>query len=320
MRHQYPISLAFSCTIHKCQGMTTASAVVSLNRVFEPGMAYVALSRTTSLHGLRILDFHENKIYADPEVTTSLESMQKVEFGDVMPLLHCLPTVISLSLTLIQHNTEGLSAHIDDVQRHHELCLADILCFTETHLSGNLVPHELELDNYHMYKRNRHTSYSSPSQFSNRRGGGVAIYVRNNVQARLLQYVHGVTDLEVLVVKVEAPVKALIAVIYRPPDYNTNLFLPNLSNLLDSLNVIRHSPTIICGICGDFSEDLLGNRTKPIFELFQSRGYTQLITTATTEKNTLLDHIFISHQEHCVHSGVLQTYYSYHNPVFCVLS
>ena len=94
-------------------------------------MAYVGLSRTTSLQGLHIIDFEEDKIYSDPEITTSLENMQKAEFENAMPLLHCLSNSSS-SLTLIHHNTEGLSAHVDDVKKHHEMCFADILCFTET--------------------------------------------------------------------------------------------------------------------------------------------------------------------------------------------
>ncbi|XP_076838347.1 uncharacterized protein LOC143483367 [Brachyhypopomus gauderio] len=317
VRHQFPMKLAFACTVHKVQGMTTPSAVVSLQRIFEPGMAYVALSRTTSLSGLHIIDFNEDKIYADPEISNSLNNMKQASVSNALPLLNCLPLSSSPSLILIHHNTEGLSAHIEDVKSHHEICLADILCFTESHLSGQFVPDSLRLANYQMHKRNRHVSYSTHSHLANKNGGGVAIYVKHNIEASIMQYIQNVTDLEFLVLKVEAPIQALISVIYRPPDYSINLFLPNLCSLLNSLEIIEHGPVIICG---DFNEDLLSASKKPIFELFQSRGYTQLITAATTEKNTLLDHVYISNRQHCASSGVLQTYYSYHNPVYCILA
>ncbi|CAI5669492.1 unnamed protein product [Oreochromis niloticus] len=318
VRRQFPVKLAFACTIHKVQGMTTTSAVVSLKSIFEPGMAYVAVSRVTSLSGLYLLDMEEKKIFTNPEITAALENMKQANLDDMMPLLHVRQTLSrSEVFTIVHHNTEGLPAHINDIKSHHELCLADVLCLTETHLRGSFVAESLHLENYNLFKRNRHLSYTNFPQMANRSGGGVAVYVKSDIQVHEKQYIHNVTDLEFLALKVEAPVSALIAVVYRPPDYTLRPFLKNLVSLLDSLEIMDCHPIIVCG---DFNENVLSSANKPILELFESRGYAQVITAPTTEKNTLLDLIFISQPERCLHSGVTKTYHSYHDPVYCVLS
>ncbi|XP_030003880.1 uncharacterized protein LOC115428797 [Sphaeramia orbicularis] len=239
--HQlFPIKLAFACTAHKVQGMTMQRAVVSLKYVFESGMGYVALSRTTLLQGLHIVDYNENKIYADPLITAALQNMPRASFHTVTPLLEHFKTTdpVVQTLKIIHHNTEGLESHIVDIKSHHELRLADILCLTETHLHGSCVSPIVHLEGYNMFTRNRHVCYTKYPQMAQKHGGGVSVYFKAHIKTHPQTYIFNVTDLEYVLVKIEEPLEAMVAAVYRPPNYSLDKFLPNMKNLLDFLNIV----------------------------------------------------------------------------------
>ncbi len=71
----FPVSLAYATTIHKAQGATLDRMIVDLHQLWEPGQAYVALSRVRSGSGLIIERWSPHSIRADALVTSFYDSL-----------------------------------------------------------------------------------------------------------------------------------------------------------------------------------------------------------------------------------------------------
>eukprot|EP01083_Nonionella_stella_P154534 498097_1 len=79
-RVQIPLRLAWAISIHKSQGMSIDLLEVNLSSAFAAGQAYVALSRATSAHTLRVCSFAPSRVIADPRAIEFHEACAK--FGD----------------------------------------------------------------------------------------------------------------------------------------------------------------------------------------------------------------------------------------------
>ncbi|MBO9667475.1 MAG: AAA family ATPase [Bdellovibrio sp.] len=73
---QFPLTLAYATTIHKSQGATLDDLWCNLSRLWEPGHAYVALSRLRDSEGLHLIGWNPRSIIVDPKV---LEFYKKLE-------------------------------------------------------------------------------------------------------------------------------------------------------------------------------------------------------------------------------------------------
>lgn len=76
----FPVSLAWASTIHKSQGATLDKMMVNLQNLWEPGQAYVALSRLTCGADLSIERWDARSIKTDPEVTRFYDETASQDF------------------------------------------------------------------------------------------------------------------------------------------------------------------------------------------------------------------------------------------------
>lgn len=73
----FPVTLAYATTIHKAQGATLEKMVCDLRQLWEPGQAYVALSRLRSGQGLSLVGWDEGSIKVDAQVREFYREMEE---------------------------------------------------------------------------------------------------------------------------------------------------------------------------------------------------------------------------------------------------
>ncbi|XP_072565310.1 uncharacterized protein [Paramormyrops kingsleyae] len=301
-RRQFPLKLAWACTVHKVQGLTVDKAVVSLKKIFTAGQAYVALSRVTSLEGLIIEDFKETAIYAKQDIETAMQSMPVF----IEPVME-----VPSSCKILLHNVEGLTCHLDDIKKDRRYMEADIICLTETWLNSEEDTEDVKLPGFSYHGKPRHQAYDGSdaifAELKKQQHGGVGLYCKEHTNCT-------VTDVQCVNIEfVQFSVGLLrttVLVLYRPPSYNLTIFQKNLMQLITWLDSVEGGKIIM----GDFNENLL--QVSTIANFMEEHGYTQLVKEATTGKGTLIDHVYVKDiVTNSISVSVMPTYFSHHECV-----
>ncbi len=299
VRRQFPLRLAWACTIHKVQGLTLDKAVVSFKKIFSAGQVYVALSRVTSIENLIIQDFKATAIYAKSDIDENLQEMEKyIE----TPL-----TRSDASLKVCLLNIQGLEAHLADLKQDRRMLDADLICLTETWLQHNTPHSNIVMAGWTFHCKARSQSYSdlkTLSALQKEQHGGVGFYHKNHIICNIISV--QCSDLEAIMFNVQ-PMNHNYIVLYRPPSYKIGLFKKNLTAVVNHFNELSGGKIIM----GDFNDNAAVS--KSMENLMKQHGYSQIVTSPTTENGTLIDHIYIKNIDPTtVDIQVMPTYYSYH--------
>ena len=133
-RNQFPLTLAWTVTIHKCQGLTLPEIVIDMTPAkgkFKPGEAYVAFSRVRTIEKLHIINYKQNQIHVSEHVEKEMKRLRK----NILPqmpsnLFHNVPGGVKL----LHINIGNFKTKIADIKNDDMFQNADIIALNETHL------------------------------------------------------------------------------------------------------------------------------------------------------------------------------------------
>lgn len=165
----------------------------------------------------------------------------------------------------------------------------------------------------------------------NRNGGGVSIYVEENIKYKeRVDLEHFDENLETVFIEIDkeelgTKKNTIIGVIYRIPGTSPEDFNTKIAQTLSKISLENKS----CYLMGDFNMDLLKfdthTETSNLLDLIYSNGFIPVIckpTRITTETESLIDHIYTNEihndQRFKKKQGILRTDISDHCPVFYI--
>lgn len=308
-RIQFPIALAWACTVHKVQGLTLQNVVISFNlkkqRSFNYGQMYVALSRSTSLQGLHILgEINNNHVKADPRVHLEYDRLRSICVKLEKEILVNEKRVVTNSVVqLCLLNIRFIRKHCCDIRDDVNLSKSDILALTETQLLPRDDDCDIrdELTPFTLYRHDHESD-----KFSS-----LAVCIKKNIRIVCQEQFPSLNALKFEFFCDNKEVKRNISflLIYRKNCSKIQQFVNGLNYLLRA-----HTVDILLG---DFNINYFNSKDRePLTLLMESLHYVQIVKEPTFISGSLIDHVYIrdTHQSR-IHSTVVSVYCSDHDAV-----
>lgn len=303
-RRQFPLTLAAAKTVHKAQGSTLETAVIGLGNKKLEHLYYVALSRVQKLASVYLLNFEEKSIKVSELVIEEMNRLRtSAKISISIPLLYYLPQNVT---TIIYQNCRSLKRHISDIKKERSLLTANILAFAETCLNSNDNSSDYELDGFALFRNDDICCQERPYH-------GTIVYSKVSPNAF---NVDNILNIELTCGYIfHENSKINVCFVYCPPKIASfSLFKEMFAYLHNKIDLLQP-----CIIMGDFNLDffqvkMLPNHLRTTYSLYQ------LINSATTNYDTVIDHVYTNIDKSLISiSGVLESYFSDHKPVFIAL-
>ena len=217
----------------------------------------------------------------------------------------------NVTFSMVHFNCRSLKRNFDNVQVFLQCCNCNftVIGVSETWFTGS--ESTFQLPNYTFHNNYR----------SNKRGGGVGVYVQNKVKIKRRFDLEIFNDfVEMLSIELFCdPKNIILCVIYRPPGHSITQFIDNIQIPLH--NIVSENKE--CFLLGDFNINLLdmSSQINSFVDTMLSYSYSPLISKATritSESATLLDNIYTNNPTNVLKSGIFVTDISDHYPVFAL--
>ena len=226
-----------------------------------------------------------------------------------------------LKFTLYPCQHHYLLPKIEELRIIAKSTNAAIIGISESKLNESVLEPEIQIDDYKILQCDR-----------NRRGGGVACYIRNDLSYNILSVFP--REIESVFFEILLPNSKPITVgtIYRPP--NQSNFLEVLNENMNKIDSISNEIYILGDFNINFSlndsyifskKGILNNKSFPSdvkssYEYCTYFSLHQLIkvpTRITCNSATIIDHILASYPERVTQQGIIDVGLSVHQLIFC---
>ena len=154
VRKQFPLTLAYAMTAHKCQGSTLEEVIVDFrgsndkaSGYIERGSFYVAITRVTEANKLYLRNFERKHILVDPRVEYAINTMRMVrryQMKKVYNTEKIFENEDDIKVGYLNINNLLNGHHAEYINGDHNLRGLDVLTLAETHLTPNIPTEHIE--------------------------------------------------------------------------------------------------------------------------------------------------------------------------------
>lgn len=218
----------------------------------------------------------------------------------------CFKIFNEKGLHFLHLNARSLLPKISELKLIALKSKAAIISISETWLDDSVTDAEINIENYSVVRLDR-----------SRIGGGVCMFIRNDLAFSLLQDLK-IEDMEAIWIEILLPKTKpiIVGTCYRPPKQNDFLDL-----FERALNKLRPDCEQI--ILGDFNisfKNSVSSMCKSYKNILNMGNLKQLIkdpTRVTPTSSTIIDHIVCNNEDKISQSGVISSGVSDHYITFC---